>query len=379
MDLMAAFSVTGDDPFTSALLQAILLILLIRFLDLWEREPLWLITAMAVWGATGAIAIAGPVNTAWLDSMSPELLATFGPAIVAPLVEEIAKGIALVCVLLVSRWAAKRHRPAEFDGPADGLVYGAAVGLGFAFNENNFYFLNTATQENIEAGRTVLELREGFFNLGTMGHAIYTGIFGAGLGLATWSRTRTGQIGWPILGLGVAMLLHAFNNGFARLVAVLRYGYDEVAAVLLEGEGPAELVQQLDDTVASATTVVEVVNYLMVALFVGAILLAARYQQRMLRYELAEEASTGLIGSDELAVVTSYTRRLKWSAQLLIAGVRTRDLEQWRTVRRAHHDLAELAFLKWRLRRVGGDGAEVERRRRQITALRQQLQTAGQP
>jgi RsiW-degrading membrane proteinase PrsW (M82 family) len=371
MDLAAAFSLTGDDPFTSALLQAVLFILVIRFLDLWEREPLWLIVLMAVWGATGAIAIAGPVNTAWLNSMSPELQATFGPAIVAPLVEELAKGAALVAVLFASRWAVQRHRAVEFDGPVDGLVYGAAVGLGFAFNENNFYFLNSTAEENVIAGFAVLELREGFFNLGTLGHAIYTGIFGAGLGLATWSQTRAGRVGWPLLGLGVAMLLHAFNNGFAKLVAVLEYGYDEVTTAMLEGGSP-EFIAQVQDTFDTARTIVEVVNYAMVAVFACLIVLGARYQQRVLRYELAEEANAGLISREEWETVPSYTRRLKWYRQLFVHGVRTRDFEPWRAVRRTHHELGELAFLKWRLRRVGGPATEVERRRQQIAALRQQ-------
>lgn len=381
MDLTAAFSATAGDPFTYALLQAVLLMLVIRFFDLWEREPLWIIGLMALWGATGAVMIALPGNAAVDGLMSPELEATFGAAISAPLVEEFAKGLALVIALFASRWAAKRYRAVEFDGPIDGMVYGAAVGLGFAFVENNVYFLGAASYEqSLEAGFDTLELREGFLNLGTLGHAIYTGVFGAGLGLATWSRTRAGQIGWPLLGFAVAMLLHAFNNGFAMLVAVAKYGYNEVATVILGGQPAGFTPEELIDTINGAQTIVEVVNYAMVPAFLVGMLLFARYQQRVLRYELAEEANAGVITREEWEVVPSYTRRMKWYAQLLVHGVRTRDLEPWRTVRRAHHDLAELAFLKWRLRRVGGPATEVERRRQQIKMLRQQqggeLQTA---
>lgn len=371
MDLTAAFAATAGDPFAYALLQAVLLMLLIRFLDLWEREPLWVLAVMAVWGGTGAVMISLAGNGAVGGLMSPELDATFGAAISAPLVEELAKGLALVIALFASRWAAKRHRAVEFDGPIDGMVYGAAVGLGFAFVENNFYFINYAS-ESLQEGFATLDLREGFLNLGTLGHAINTAAFGAGLGLATWSHTRAAQIGWSLLGLGVAMLLHAFHNGFAVLVAVAKYGYEEVATALLGGQPTGFTPDELIDTLDGAQTIVQVVDYAMIPVFVGAILLFARYQQRVLRYELAEEANAGLITRDEWAVVPSYTRRTKWYAQLLFHGVRTGDFEPWRTVRRTHHDLAELAFLKWRLRRVGGPATEVERRRQQIAALRQQ-------
>jgi PrsW family intramembrane metalloprotease len=186
----------------------------------------------------------------------------------------------------------------------------------------------------------------------------YTGIFGAGLGLGTWSRTRAGQIGWPLLGLAVAMLLHAFNNGFAELVVVLKYGYNEVASVLLEGQGPAELVRQLDDTFASAVTIIEVVDYAMVAMFLGAILLGARYQRRVLRYELAEEANAGLITREEWEIVPSYTRRVKWYAKLRFAGVRARPRAvasgQARASRPRRAGVSEVAAASGRGPRDGG-------------------------
>ena len=39
--------------FTYALLQAVVFLLLIRFLDLYEREPLGVLALMFAWGATG--------------------------------------------------------------------------------------------------------------------------------------------------------------------------------------------------------------------------------------------------------------------------------------------------------------------------------------
>jgi hypothetical protein len=61
---------------------------------------------------------------------------TFGPAIAALLVEEVAKGFALVIAFCLSWWAARRFGFLEFEELTDGIVYGAAVGLGFAFTED---------------------------------------------------------------------------------------------------------------------------------------------------------------------------------------------------------------------------------------------------
>ena len=58
------------------------------------------------------------------------MAATFG----APLVEETLKGAVLIGLL----W----RRRAELDGPANGVIYAAMVGLGFAMIENVGYYVN---------------------------------------------------------------------------------------------------------------------------------------------------------------------------------------------------------------------------------------------
>ena len=50
----------------------------------------------------------------------------------APIVEEFAKGLGVFLIFVSARRA--------FDGPIDGIVYGALVGAGFAFTENIQYF-----------------------------------------------------------------------------------------------------------------------------------------------------------------------------------------------------------------------------------------------
>ena len=49
MDLLSATNV-----FVFALIQTVVFLLLIRFLDLYEREPLSILALLALWGAVGA-------------------------------------------------------------------------------------------------------------------------------------------------------------------------------------------------------------------------------------------------------------------------------------------------------------------------------------
>src|SRR5499433_3925268 len=90
--------------------------------------------------------LAAVINTAGLLFITqPELgksngefiSATFG----APLVEETLKGTVLF-------WLLWRRRP-EFDGPTDGIMYAAMVGLGFAMTENIGYYISALVRPQI--------------------------------------------------------------------------------------------------------------------------------------------------------------------------------------------------------------------------------------
>ena len=74
-----------------------------------------------------------------LDYASPQVEVVFGAALTAPLVEETSKGIALVIVFALSYPIARRFGVRMFNGVTNGIVYGAAVGLGFSFAEDIFY------------------------------------------------------------------------------------------------------------------------------------------------------------------------------------------------------------------------------------------------
>ena len=351
---------------TFALIQAVVFLLLIRFLDLYEREPLSVLAIMATWGATGAVALSLVGNGIVLGLLPPTVSETFGPAIAAPLVEELAKGSALVIAFYLSWWAAKRFGFLELEGLTDGIVYGAAVGLGFAFTEDVIYLLNVANERGVEAGLSEYASRVDFFGVGQLGHAIYAAAFGAGLGLATWGRSWRGWLGFPLLGLVGAMMMHAVHNGLPSLLLAWRYGLENAAAAMGGRSIPKELFAQMRATVETANAASKVVDYALVAVFVGLVVLWLRHQRRVIRDELAAEIGAGLLSHEEWEMMPRYWSRTKEYWRLLGEG----KLERWRLLRRIHNELVDLAFLKRRLRRTGGDRGQIKRRRKRIAYLR---------
>ena len=111
-----------------AVIQAVVVLLLIRLVDLYERQPLSLLALMAGWGATGAAAIALLGNEAVKSMLDPAARIVFGNAIAPPIVEESAKGLALIAAVGPIRLLSRRLGVPVFEGVTAGIVYGAAVG-----------------------------------------------------------------------------------------------------------------------------------------------------------------------------------------------------------------------------------------------------------
>lgn len=180
----------------------------LRIVDRWEPEPRGLVMLAIAWGAIAAVAIALGVDL--LLSM------VFGPAtgaarevlqtvVQAPVVEEFAKGLGVFLIFATARRA--------FDGPIDGIVYGALVGAGFAFTENIQYFAVSFIEGGAAETTTTFFLRG---ILSPFAHVMFTSVTGFALGLAARRGLSAGQaIGPGLLGLAGAIALHAFWNGSA--------------------------------------------------------------------------------------------------------------------------------------------------------------------
>lgn len=181
-------------------------------IDRYEKEPpLYLLLAF-VWGAVPAVLaaivlqlmFAIPVSLIFGGrSFAGELTQA---ALGAPVTEEVLKGIGVAVLYLTVR--------REFDGWVDGMVYGAAVGFGFAYIENIVYLMGTQTWE--EWG-TLFVLRAIVF--GGL-HGFWTALTGIGFGLARYARSVWRQLFVISGGLLLAIVGHVIHNGAALLVEV---------------------------------------------------------------------------------------------------------------------------------------------------------------
>ncbi len=196
------------------------------FLDRRERETPWLFAASLLWGGCIATAVSLPFNNAifqlvedWLAHY-PSIAVMLGPEaplmivapLSAPLVEEIAKALGVVLLFWLLR--------PEFDNMRDGLVYGALVGVGFTWFETALYVTKLYDKFGEAAFGLQLGLRYALFGLG--GHAMFTAIFGASLGLALQTRRTWLKIVSPIVGLLLAMAAHMINNLLPLYAALTR-------------------------------------------------------------------------------------------------------------------------------------------------------------
>jgi RsiW-degrading membrane proteinase PrsW (M82 family) len=355
--------------FAYALIEAAAFLLLFRMFDLYEREPLSVLALMAAWGGTIALAVAVIGNTALGRTLPRPVDAVFGAAITAPIVEESAKGAALLAAFFVSWWANRRFGLLKFDGLTDGLLYGAAVGLGFAFVEDILYFMLSEYSDGAGAGVKVFMMRTSLLRLNMLLHPLATGAFGAGLGLATWSRTRLGRWGFPALGLLIAVLTHALWNGFAQLVLVERYGWQKTSAWFASKEPAGQIAR----TFTQALQVFDVLWFLFIALWVLAIALWLRHQRRIIAAELGQELPLGTLSRAELDQLLDVVGRSRADWKLALAG----RFEHRRLRRRLYAELVDLAFFRYRSVGDANLERELQLRRRRIRAIRAELVLAA--
>jgi RsiW-degrading membrane proteinase PrsW (M82 family) len=180
----------------------------VRVIDRWEPEPRSLVVFAIAWGAIAAIGFALLVDlviSGAIASGGSDAREVLRAVVQAPIVEEVGKGLGLLLLFVSAR--------RSFDGPVDGVVYGALIGAGFAFTENIQYFAIAF----IEGG--AVDLSTTFFVRGILSpfaHAMFTSVTGLALGLAARRGARFGQaLGAWLMGLTGAILLHALWNGSA--------------------------------------------------------------------------------------------------------------------------------------------------------------------
>ena len=205
--------------FIASLIPLGTVLLTVRFIDRWEPEPKPLLLFAFVWGAVVSIAVTMLIQPYFSLVAGPASgldYTTFAVTVQAPVVEEFAKSLGLLLLLLFAR----KH----FDGPVDGVVFAFTIAAGFAFTENILYF-GRAIAESSDPGT---DLAVVFFLRGVMSpfaHAIFTGTTGLIMGFAA-RRWHTGlSVLAFAVGLVPAMLLHSGWNSMGQdFLAAVRAG-----------------------------------------------------------------------------------------------------------------------------------------------------------
>ena len=201
----------------AAVIPPIIYLVWVRDIEVCQREPYSAVARAFIFGATATVGLAIIIETVivtilfsessplasllwFFQDLTPEWRLVFLVTVVAPLVEETLKATG---VLFVYR---------NLNEVENGIIYGAAVGLGFAATENMLY-LADALVVGIEVFIATAVARA---LSSTLLHASATGVAGYGIARYRLSRFEGIDVHW-LYYLLIAILMHAVFNFFAVL------------------------------------------------------------------------------------------------------------------------------------------------------------------
>jgi RsiW-degrading membrane proteinase PrsW (M82 family) len=286
-------------------LQTVIYLLFIRAIDLYEREPLRYVVPVFLWGFAVATTVSLVFNTLFqltLSSVTSVKTANFFTAVVAaPVVEECSKGLALLLIFFVAYLARRRSGLIEFAGVMDGIVYGSAVGFGFAIAEDILY--------GMQFGAETFVVRRIF---GGFAHAAFTSLTGIGIGLIPFVHHKILKPIPPLLGLLGAILLHATFNFTATLFGLLAYA----------------------------------VMFFVILFYFVIIIVWLAFERRTIRSELRDEVGRS-ITPEEYTILPTYFRRTGYYLRLFLSG----HLGVWSRARKLHAAEVDLALARRLARR----------------------------
>ena len=297
--------------------------------DRYEKEPVLWVVGMFVWGAL--IATFGSAMLTWAGEslaafvLPPGPVDGFSTVLLAPAIEESFKGLAVLAVLW---W--NRH---EIHGLMDGVLYAAMAGLGFEAVENALYLVSALVEGGLASLAMLTVLRVGVFGFT---HALFTSMVGLGVAVARMYGRVLAWLAVPA-GWGAAVLLHMIHNASVsagNALCLIALGSD----------------------------------WLGLALVLGLVVLALRWERRWLARHLQDEVRAGVIHMGHYHAALSPKRRAQ--------AMRTaRQQGRGAQARAFYETLSELAYLKAQAQRTPHDRSLQAR----IEAWRERLRAwAGQ-
>jgi RsiW-degrading membrane proteinase PrsW (M82 family) len=313
---------------------------ILYWLDRYEKEPKMLLIGVFTWGVIIAAGGAFIINTVlglgvYLFTGSEVATELSTGSLIAPIVEESLKGLAVLMVFLVFR--------SEFDSLLDGILYAGVVALGFAATENTFYIYDKGFLANGWQGLWFLA----FVRVILVGwqHPFYTAFTGIGLAVARMNRSVAVKLIAPLAGFSLAVIAHAAHNTLASL--------------LPEVIGVGGLV---------VGTVLDWTGWFFMFLF---ILWALGRERQLLKRHLVEEVRSGLISPEQYRVATSAWAQSKARLEGLTNG-------RYQATARFYQVCGELAHKKEQQLKVGDEGgnsATIQKLRAEMGQLAPLTQT----
>lgn len=316
----------------------------IYVLDQFEREPLSIMAAAFIWGAVIATGLAIITNTTWFEIIyklfGPEVVNSWGPALIGPPIEESLKYLGLVTIFLIAR--------SEIDDLYDGFVYGALIGLGFATVENVGYFIGPVAQaggaDQIGPVFQMYLLRvlfSGFYM-----HVLWTGLTGVGL---AYYVTRQDQ---PLS----KRRLVAIGMFAAGVLSHFVWNSPFLGSLLGGNPGPAEML------LFGLFKGLPFLGFLLVLVF-----LSQRRERRWFETAVAAEVGTGALTADE--VVTVGDMRSRFAAR--VAMGRTHGRVAAKLLGRLQREQIDLAMVRTRV--ANDDDPDLLKQRELVLDLKRQI------
>jgi RsiW-degrading membrane proteinase PrsW (M82 family) len=304
----------------------------VYWLDRYEKEPKILIGGVFLWGAIFAAGAAYILNTVLglgiYAVTADEVLTDIATgAFVAPFVEEILKGFAVLIVFIFFY--------KEFDSILDGIIYAGVTALGFAATENVVYLYEYGYLEGGWDELWFLFFLRVIF--GAWNHATYTAFTGIGFAMARLNKSCVVKFITPVGGLLMAMFVHFIHNALSSFA---------------EGLGGLLFVFAVD--------------WLGWLVMIIIILWAISREKKWIKIYLKEEVENGLLTPAQFNVASSAFSRGMTALNALLGG-------NYRDTRKFYQLVTELAYKKYQYAKVGetrGNTAEmIEKLRNQVGAL----------
>jgi hypothetical protein len=313
-------------------------LLLLRLVDVNEKEPVWALGLMLLLGAAGGLVLSTIVDGRTL----------YGTTVLASVADEATIFVCLTAGVAVLEAIGRLRGWSEINGPSDGLIYGAAVGLGFATGLAFVRELQTSPQLLVIAGAN----SNGATLWTTLLSGLAAGLFGGIIGAAFGWSVYEGGMRW--LALPLVGLAAAFG---------LQVGYIELAnGNSLSGSGA-----RVREWIALGVPAL---------FFLALLVLGLRVERRTIQRELEDDP----VGAtpEELRLLTNpAARRAAYLRRMLAL-----DAHGWVGLRALQNRQVQLALTKRRLERATdpGDRAELEEEvahlRAAVEAAREHLRSA---